>query len=459
MTRVLGTLLCIGALAAGGCSAPDLRRGKAELETGNIDAAEADLLPLADLGYEDAKLQLARVYARRADPDSRTAAIKLYRELLRRNPEVAVPLGRMLLNEGNGAAIAQGEQMLLKAEAKGDPMAAVTLLELYSDHPERDTKGRAAKLAGRVAKIKTPEAEGAVIKWYRRNALADEKYARELIKHCESGKDRLPDCYVDLVRHYRATNAEKQIGKLVGNATDRMNRGTLPPQVIDRFGWSLVSDDYPGRAWPEAGYPLLRKAAERSDVAAVRLARLLIEYPHLDPQARPEQLLLQAGQQGNSEAALALGRLYLDGKQVPGDPRKAERYLQQAAPTQPGAHYYLGRLYKRGYLGRADPVRAAQHYLTAARAGYVRADHALAELFSDNRGVKPNLANAFVFATLAAEERVPEGEAVLKQVRAQMKPAQLEEGKRLLRDEIAVRNSLPRAAERTTARSTPEASP
>jgi alginate biosynthesis protein AlgK len=370
-----------------------------------------------------------------------------------------VPLARTLIGEGNRQALQQAEAMLLEADRAGDPLAVMPLLDLYSDHPEMDTKNRAPRLAERVAKIGAPQAEASVVKWYRRNALTNAKYEARLIDMCEPAKERLPDCYVDLARHYRAAGAGKKLTALHEAAEKDFRRGALAGEALERYAWSLVNDNYPGKPWPEAGYPMLKAAARTSTTAAVRMARVLMESPHLDPDARPEQMLLKAGEQGHPEAALALGRLYLDGKLVGGDPVKAERFLRQAAGTEPSAHYYLGRLYGRGYLGAPDPVRAAQHYLTAARSGYARGDSALAEMFSENRGVRPNLSNAFVFASLAAEGQVPESAALLQQIRSQMKPGQVEEGRRLLQQEVAVRRSLPRVPAPDTPQARAEASP
>lgn len=445
MTRAFPTVLLAGALL-GACAAPDLGRGKAHLEAGEFEAAEADLAPLAQLGFEDAKIQLARVYARSGDPEQQKQAIALYREMLDKDPSVAVPLAHILLDSNNEQALAQAEQILLKSLDGKDPRAYVALLGLYSDHPERDTKRRAPELARQVAKVRTLEAEGVLIKYYRRNALADERFARELIRRCEDAVDHLPDCYVDLGRHYRATGNDKALRALVDKANNRFLAGALPPPVLEKLGWSLVSDDIGGTPLPEAARPLLARAAESSDTARVRLARLLIEYPHVDPDSKPEQLLLTAAERGNAEASLALGKLYLDGKLAPADPGRALKYFERAAASEPAAHYHLGRIHKRGYLGKPDPVLAARHFLTAARAGYPRADQALAQLFSDKRGVRPNLANAWVFATIAAANKTPEGALMLGQIRAQMTSTQLRDAERLLRQELAVRGIAPDAA-------------
>jgi alginate biosynthesis protein AlgK len=444
MTRAFLTALLAGALL-GACAAPDLGRGKARLAAGELEAAEADLAPLAQLGFEDAKLQLARVYAKSGDPAQQKQAIALYREMLDKDPSVAVPLAHALVESGNEQALAQAEQILLKSLDGKDPRAYVALLGLYSDHPQRDTGRRAPQLAQQVAKVRTLEAEGVLIKYYRRNALADERFARELIRRCEDAVDHLPDCYVDLGRHYRASGNDKALRQLVDKANHRFLAGALPPPVLEKLGWSLVADDIGGTPQPEAARPLLARAAESSDSARVRLARLLIEYPHLDPDARPEQLLLKAAEGGNAQASLALGRLYVDGKLAPADPARALRYFERAAASEPAAHYHLGRIHKRGYLGKPDPVLAARHFLTAARAGYPRADQALAQLFSDKRGVRPNLANAYVFASIAAANNTPEGALMLRQIRALLTPAQRQSAERLLKQELAVRGVAPDA--------------
>jgi alginate biosynthesis protein AlgK len=440
MTRRL-TMLALPAVLLTACTAPDLGRGKKALEAGDTEAAQRDLAPLAQMGYEDARMQLARAYARSGDPAKLQAAVQMYQEIVKQDPTVRVPLARMLLESGDEKAIGQAEEMLLLAHRDKDPRATVALLELYSDHPERDGHKRAPGLAAAVSKMTTPDAEAASVKWYRRNALVDARYAKELIRHCELARNRLPDCYVDLGRHYRATGNEKALRTLVADANTRFALGHVPVPVLEKLGWSMVSEDIAGNPLPEAAQPILKRAAETSDTARVRLARLLIEYPHLDPQGRPEELLLKAAGRGNREASLALGRLYLDGKLAPADPGKAIKYLEQAADTEPAAHYYLGRIYKRGYLGRPDPVLAARYFLTAARGGYARADQALAQLFSDNRGVKPNLVNAYVFASIAAERQTPEGALMLKQVRAMLKPGQQQQAEQLLRQELAIRQA------------------
>lgn len=450
LSRAMGCAAAASSLLAG-CALPDLQRGEEALKAGDPQQAERDFKPLAELGYSDARLQLARVYAQSGDPKSLKQAEALYRSLLAEDPEVAVPLAKLLMQDGTASTLRQAEALLREADQRGDERALVPLIELLSDYPDLDPKNTAPKLLARAAKREDLEAETAVIRWLRRRSPNDDKLAQELVRRCSKARDRVPDCYVELARHYRSAGALQELEKVIEAASRRFNSGGLPQPVLEKLGWTLVSDDLPGLPHPEAALPMLQRAAQTSALAQVRLARLLIEYPHLDPDARPDELLTSAAQQGHPEAALALGRLYINGRSVPADPAKAERFLQQASDSLPAAHYYLGRMYKRGELGWTDPVRAAQHLLTAARGGYARADRELARLFSDNRGVRVNPVNAYVFARLAADNGVPESAELLRQLTANLGPRPLREAQRLLQMELAVREATASAPQQDRA--------
>jgi alginate biosynthesis protein AlgK len=422
--RVARGLAACALLAAFACAAlppepdlPDLRRGQKAAAAGDIAGAEHDLVPLAQMGYPAAQVALAGLYGQSEDPETLAKAVKWYRIAAQQDPAVMVPLARVLLELDQPATFAEAEKFLRTADRKGDKRALAALLEFYTDHPERDARGETAALVARAEKQKGSETEAALIRWYRHN-VADERAARALAQRCARAKERVPECYVDLARHYRSHNDERALAALAAEAPKRHAGGALPAPLLERMAWSLVSEGVAGEPRPDLAYPLLKRMMQSSPTALVRVARLQVEYPHLDPDSNPEQLLQAALAQGSTEAALALGRLYMNGTRVVADPQKAERYLLDAAATQPAAHYFLGRLYKRGELGTAEPLRAAEHLLTAARGGYARADYLLAQLFSDNRGVKPNRVNAAVFASIAAGNGVAEAAPLLATLRA-----------------------------------------
>jgi alginate biosynthesis protein AlgK len=431
---------------------PDLRRGQRAAEAGNIAEAERDLVPLAQMGYLDAQKALAALYAQAETPQTLEKAVHWYRVAASQDREVIVPLARVLLKLNEPSTFAEAEKFLREADKKGDPRAMAALLEFYTDHPERAAKGQVASLVGRAEKADGPEVQGALIRWYRRN-VTDEKVSAALAKRCAKAKDEVPECYVDLARHYRSRGDRKALDKLVAEAPRVHESGAMNNTVLERMAWSLVQESVPGEPMPDMAYPLLKRMMNASSTALVRVARLQVEYPHLDPQANPEKLLQAALAQGSLEAALALGRLYMNGTRVTADPQKAERYLREAAATQPAAHYFLGRMYKRGELGVADPERAAAHLLTAARGGYTRADYLMAQLFSDNRGVRPNRINAWVFASLAAQNGVAEATALATQLRASMPVAERKRADELLQQELVARTRAAQSAQQQAAAS------
>lgn len=417
---------------------PDLRRGQQAAADGRVADAERDLVPLAQMGYVAAQISLASLYAQSGEPETLARAAHWFRAAGAQDPQVVVPLARVLLKLNEPSSFAEAEKFLRAADKKGDPRALAALLEFYTDHPERDPQGEVRALVGRAEKQNSLEIEAALIRWYRRNQ-ADPRVAAALTQRCFKARDRVPECTVDLARHHRAQGDRKALEALTADAARRAGRGTLPAPVLERAAWSLVSESHPGAPLPELAYPLLKSMMEASPSALVRVARLQVEYPHLDPQSNPEQLLRKALARGSNEAALALGRLYMTGTRVVADPHKAVRFLQEAAASEPAAHYFLGRIYKRGELGAAEPERAAAHLLTAARGGYARADYLLAQLFSDNRGVKPNRVNAWVFASLAARNGVAEGAALAGSLQAGLSAQERRRAEQLLSEETVVR--------------------
>ncbi|MDT4871842.1 Alginate biosynthesis protein AlgK [compost metagenome] len=136
-----------------------------------------------------------------------------------------------------------------------------------------------------------------------------------------------------------------------------------------------------------------------------------------------------------------LGRLYYEGKLVPQDPHKAEQHLRKAAPSEPSANYFLGQIYLRGYLGEVYPQKALDHLLSAARNGQINADFALAQMYSQGKGIRPDLVNAFVFSQLALPKNSPQANALARQIEQQLQPAQRSQAEQLLRDERQVRGN------------------
>lgn len=425
---------------------PDLERGIAALEAGDLDRAEADLLPLARSGYVEAKPRLARLYMRRGTKGALDHAIYWYRKALDDRQPVYVDLARAMM--AAGVADTEVDRLLQAGAADNHPDALPLRLRLYRLHPELDVNGDSAWLAERAAASERVDDVDEALAWYRLHQEQPE-LAQRVVELCSGWLTLLPDCYADLAKRHRAAGDKDQLRKLVDDAARRYDKQQLAPEIIEAIARALMSTELPGDRNPPTAYRLLVLVEGRSTTATTRMARLLIEDPALDPERNPQQLLDQAYARGVPEAALYLGRLFLDPQSPQSDPEHAEALLQEASVSTPSAHYYLGRLYERGYLGRTDPERALDHYLLAARSGYAQADLELARLFSSNRGVRVDLANAYCFARLAEQNSVPGARELLDGLARAINQGQVDEGRRKADAEAIARQQQPATAEPT----------
>lgn len=413
--RILPLLLLLAACAAAtaGDGLPDLDRGIAALEAGDFEAAERDLRPLAERGYLEAQVRMARLYAQLGVPGAIDEAVYWYRLALKRDPTLRVALAKALIQ---GDAIAAGkeiDQLLREADEEGQADALHLRLRLYREQPQLAAQGEAADLARRAGRSKYREDIAEAISWYRANADANPEFRAEAAVLCKDAKAWVGDCYVDLVRHYRVIEDEDALSETQDEAVALYEDMRLPAETIERMAHSLVTESLPGPRLDTPAFELFSLVADQSLTAKTRAARMLVDQPDLDPDADPRPMLEEASAAGSAEASFYLGRLYMDEHVPYVDPARAEQLLMDATAVDPRAHFYLGRLYERGYLGRAEPQRAFDHYLEAARSGYARADLALAQMFSGNRGVRVDPVNAYAFARLAAHQQVPGGNELL----------------------------------------------
>ncbi len=137
-----------GLLISGTQGIPDLERGNQARLAGRLDDAERDLAPLAHRGYPDAQLYLAAIYGQKESRDSQDEAISLYRKVLPRRPEAAVPLARMFMRRGDQSSVLEAQRLLVHAEREpGGPEVQAALLDLYAQCPQLDVKARAPALA------------------------------------------------------------------------------------------------------------------------------------------------------------------------------------------------------------------------------------------------------------------------------------------------------------------------
>lgn len=483
---------------------PDLARGQRAAAAGQLLAAENDLRPLAERGYLEAQLALARVYARSASGARITEAIVWMRRAQVSAPQrTAVPLARLLLRRGDGAALNEAEALLDRAYAgERDPEALAGLIRLYTQAPQRPGAQRLPRLLTQAERIGADGGEElltARIAWYRATAQEGD-HAQELLTLCGRYLPQVPECYVDLLREARRRGDQDGLQRLSAGAqqefqAQRLNAQTLaaaarvlneppdagedpaavlgaaplmisdvpeaedeamqPPAARSCEGEPLppVQPPQAGSASAPQGPPpasaqvtALLKTLLASDAAAqLAAAGVLLRDPQLLGEVDLKALLEKLRAQGETQAWLPLGELYLQGSRTPRDASHALQALQQASAlpdTAVQAHYFLGRLYQYGYLDESAPQLAAQHLLWAARQGYAPADAALAQLYARGHGLCPDLVNADLFAQLGAGAS-PAAARLLKQLQPLLDERQREVVAQRLQGERAYRAAQP----------------
>jgi len=223
-----------GSLISDARGIPDLERGNQARLAGRLDEAERDLAPLAQRGYPDAQLYLAAVYSQKESTDSQDAAIALYRAVLPRRPEAAIPLARMFMNRGDYSAVVEAERLLLHAETElNEPAVSAALLDLYGAFPQLDVKGRASTLARTAAGSTRIEQRASAINWYRAT-IGDTGHARRLLDLCRRDLTSVPSCYTDLATYYRYSGNHAALDALVTQAIAFLQRGA-PANNFDAF--------------------------------------------------------------------------------------------------------------------------------------------------------------------------------------------------------------------------------
>ena len=184
----------------------------------------------------------------------------------------------------------------------------------------------------------------------------------------------------------------------------------------------MLADSTLGKPDEKTAQSLLEPIAPGYPASWVTLAQLLYDFPELGDVDQMMKYLDNGRAADQPRAELLLGKLYYEGKMVPADAKVAEEHFQKAVGREVAADYYLGQIYRRGYLGKVYPQKALDHLLTAARNGQNSADFAIAQLFSQGKGTKPDPLNAYVFSQLAKAQNTPQATELAQTLEAQLPP-------------------------------------
>lgn len=428
-----------------GCAGlPDQQLAKEAQQRGDSASARQQYEQLAQMGYVDAQIALGDMQFGSRDPGQIEQAESLYRQAALHSPKAQSRLGR-LLSRQDGASDSQlkeAEQLLSQAIEQAEYSAVVPLTLLYVSYPQLAPSVDPQQQVNAWRGQGIVEAELAQILIYR----SDGSYVAhltEIEQTCRSLLSQQDVCYNELATVYRLRDQpHAQTALLAQLRTAYANRWVTPSRV-ESVALTLVDSGIPAPVDLSNAYALLREIAPAYPLAWASLAKLLFDYPVLGDSTQMLGYLQRGREAGDSRAELLTGRLYYGGRGLEQNPQLAERHLLRAADEQPTAHFYLGQLYRRGYFGEVYPQKAVDHLLLAARAGHRRADYALAQLFSESRGVKVNRVNAYVFAHMALSRAVPEASELLSNLEQSMLPAERQKARQILEEEQQTRQINP----------------
>jgi alginate biosynthesis protein AlgK len=437
--------LCAVALAvslAGCAGLPDQRLANEALKRGDTATAAANYQQLANLGYSEAQVGLADIQVDSRDPAQMKQAEATYRAAASVSPRAQARLGRLLVAKPGSTEAEQheAETLLKKAAAAGEGNTLIPLAMLYLQYPHSFPNVDAQKQISQWRAEGKPEAGLAQVLLYRTQGTYDQ-HLDDVEKICKAAINTTDICYVELATVYQKKAQPEQQAELIKQMQAGHARGSVSAQRVDSVA-RVLADSTLGTPDEKTAQSLLEPIAPGYPASWVTLAQLLYDFPELGDVDQMMKYLDNGRAADQPRAELLLGKLYYEGKMVPADAKVAEEHFQKAVGREVAADYYLGQIYRRGYLGKVYPQKALDHLLTAARNGQNSADFAIAQLFSQGKGTKPDPLNAYVFSQLAKTQNTPQATELAQTLEAQLPPAQLAEAQRLLKQEQAVRGNL-----------------
>src|SRR5476651_1426423 len=430
------------AISLAGCAGlPDQRLANEALKRGDTALAEQNYRKLADLGYSDAQVGLADIQVESRDPVQLKLAEATYRAAADTSPRAQARLGRLLVAKPGSteAEHHEAEGLLKKASANGEGNTLIPLAMLYLQYPHSFPNINAQQQISKWRAEGKPEAGLAQVLLYRTQGTYDQ-HLDEVESICKAALNSTDICYVELATVYQKQGKTEQQAALIKQMQAAHARGTVSSQRVDSVT-RVLGDSTLGKTDEKTAQALLEDIAPGYPASWVSLAQLLYDFPELGDVDTMMKYLDNGRAADQPRAELLLGKLYYEGKWVPADAKVAEEHFQKAVGREVAADYYLGQIYRRGYLGKVYSQKALDHLLTAARNGQNSADFAIAQLFSQGKGTKPNPLNAYVFSQLAKAQDTPQANELATTLEAQLPPAQLAEAQRLLKQEQAVRGA------------------
>lgn len=446
---VNGCFLLAASLLLVACQVADVGLGRQLLAQGNKDAALLNFQTLAEKNIPEAQVAVGNLQALSHNKREQASAVQWYRKAAPHSERAKTQLGKLLARTKpkGDASLIEAEHLLKSALERGDNSALPPLMQLYVSYGYLWPGVQPDHYIAKAKAIGMPQAYIAEIELFRRRGQYQQHWI-DIEKTCQTLLAVQPACYAELVAVQRSQKKLLAIEQTVAATKTAFTLNQIDALSVDRVARALVSPEYP-IPQPQMAKSLLELIVPTYPDAWLSLARLQVQFSFLGDADSLQKILDKAIANGSIDAHLIYGDLLMTGKVFPMNPSEAYRHLSVAAPYLPKAEYLLGSIYKEGLLGEAEPSKAFPLLLSAARRGASQADLALARMFSESKGVKPQLEYAWAFASLANEKQHPGAPVLLSDLNARLPASRLLAANTYYLREKSYRSALPSKLENT----------
>nr|WP_220457667.1 tetratricopeptide repeat protein [Vibrio marinisediminis] len=384
-------------LVLSGCAVKDATRSVQQYEQGKLDEGKSALIQLANEGYHDAKLSLARIYANEMDKKNAT---HWYSESIKIYPLAELEYFKWRINNADiEQADALYSSLWLRQNAQGD--AFPLLVSLYRKFYEQYDSHELVPLVNNLL---------------QHNEIDAIRYAIDLSDVTPLYPDLINACPInsnDNLTRSRCLKLEL-IHALKSNDLDLMKdvRNKLltdyDTNKLSAESISNIANIAKNKRYGAPNIPLYVSLAEiiGTDLPDIWYG---VAKRKIQMQGTEESDLVIITKQANTlsnsgytKAHLILGQMYLKGLATSQNYEKAIGQWKEAIEF-PEAQRLLGETYLSGAVGEEHLEEGIKWLLNAARSGDNKAYLTLAQIFKNGNGIMPEPTTAFIFASVHFE--------------------------------------------------------
>ncbi|OEE86786.1 hypothetical protein A1OQ_02775 [Enterovibrio norvegicus FF-162] len=390
--------IVLSLLFLSGCVIDDATRANYQYEQGETAEGKSVLERLADDGYHDAKLHLARIYSTEMNTD---AAAYWYQAASEAYPYAALEYARWQVNIADAEQAAMlYDQLWHRQHTQGNALAL--LVALYRKHY---TMFDSKELVPLIEKLIAEKETSLAIKYSVAVSNVSPLYSK-LIQYCDENNfddDTTFSCLKLKLINAHALNDYEKMKVIRAELLEAYQSQYMSGESINeianiaknrRYGVSNIPlyislAEISGTDDPDVWYDVAKRKIQAPDGEDNDLAKLLEQANQLT-------------EHGHQYPHLILAESYSRGIATTQSYSKAIEHWIKASEI-PKAQRLLGETYVSGAMGETHQQLGINWLLSAARNGDAQAYLKLAEVFKEGNGIHPDASAAGVFASLHFE--------------------------------------------------------